>query len=157
MHREIRILTDGASLSVLADHAVIPPFGVAAGVSGAANKFVVVRDGEEIQPSPVPGKVGGFVLRKNDIVRMQSAGGGGHGDPLKRDPLRVAKDVQLGYLSAKQAKGRYGVVFAADGLNIVEIRQIRHGVIARVYADVIVGGCQLAGQFFRCPSQKLHQ
>ncbi|MBT6275728.1 MAG: hydantoinase B/oxoprolinase family protein, partial [Chromatiales bacterium] len=116
MHREIRILTDGASLSVLADHAVIPPFGVAAGVSGAANKFVVVRDGEEIQPSPVPGKVGGFVLRKNDIVRMQSAGGGGHGDPLKRDPLRVAKDVQLGYLSAKQAKGRYGVVFAADGL-----------------------------------------
>ena len=115
MHRDIRILTDGASLSVLADHAVIPPFGVASGRSGAANRFVVERDGEEIQPSPVPGKVGGFPLRAGDIVRLQSAGGGGHGDPLNRDVERVRSDVSLGYLSAEQAEHRYGVVLSEDG------------------------------------------
>ncbi|MSO76257.1 MAG: hypothetical protein EXQ87_05010 [Alphaproteobacteria bacterium] len=115
MRRDIRVLVDGASLSVLADHAVIPPFGVAGGYSGAANRFVVLRGGEVLQPSPVPGKVGGFMLRKDDIVRMESSGGGGYGDPLKRDPERVARDVFLGYLSGERAEQRYGVALAADG------------------------------------------
>lgn len=115
MRRDVRILADGASLSVLADHAVIPPFGVAGGFSGAANRFVVIRDGETIEPSPVQGKVGGFKLLKGDIVRMESSGGGGYGDPLSRDPQRVARDVFLGYLSAERAAERYGVVVAGDG------------------------------------------
>jgi N-methylhydantoinase B len=115
MRRDVRILTDGASLSVLADHAVIPPFGVAGGYSGAPNRFVVLRDGETIQPSPVPGKVGGFKLRKGDIVRIETSGGGGFGDPLQRDPTHVARDVYLGYVSAARARDRYGVIIADDG------------------------------------------
>ena len=55
MRRDIRILGDGASLSVLADHAIIPPFGVAGAHGGAANRFIVIRDGKIIQPSPVHG------------------------------------------------------------------------------------------------------
>jgi N-methylhydantoinase B len=115
MQRDIRILADGASLSVLADHAIIPPFGVAGGHSGAANRFVVERDGVEIEPSPVAGKVGGFALLKGDIVRMQSSGGGGYGDPYKREPERVRRDVELGYLSARDARQRFGVVLDGDG------------------------------------------
>ena len=110
MRRDVRILSDGASLSVLADHAIIPPFGVAGGHSGAANRFVVEREGVEIEPSPVPGKVGGFALEKNDIVRMQSSGGGGYGNPLARDVDRVRRDVELGYISRDQARERFGVV-----------------------------------------------
>ena len=116
MRRDLRILEDGASLSVLADHAVIPPFGVAGGRSGAANRFVVIRDGNEIEPSPVPGKVGGFKLQKGDIVRMESSGGGGYGDPLKRKPENVARDVSLGYLNATDAQTRYGVILDSDGV-----------------------------------------
>lgn len=115
MRRDIRVLVDGASLSVLADHAVIPPFGVAGGRSGAANRFVVIRDGETIEPSPVPGKVGGFKLKAGDIVRLESSGGGGHGDPIRRDPEAVARDVYLGYLSRERAREIYGVVLASDG------------------------------------------
>ena len=115
MRRDIRILGDGASLSVLGDHAIIPPFGVAGAHSGAKNRFTVIRDGEVIQPSPVPGKVGGFPLRKGDIVRLESSGGGGYGDPLARDPLRVERDVHLGYLGKERAKERYGVVFDDHG------------------------------------------
>ena len=115
MRRDIRILADEASLSVLADHAIIPPFGVAGGHSGALNRFVVLRDGEVIQPSPVPGKVGGFKLLKDDVVRIESAGGGGYGDPMDRDPARVAQDVHLGYLSGEDALNRYGVALDAQG------------------------------------------
>ena len=113
--RDIRILVPGASLSVLADKNVIPPFGVAAGIGGAANRFTVVRGGETIEPSPVPGKVGGFALQVDDVVRMESSGGGGYGDPLARDPARVRADVALGYLSAAQARARYGVVLDGAG------------------------------------------
>jgi N-methylhydantoinase B len=115
MARDIRVLADGASLSVLADKNVIPPFGVAGGASGAGNRFTVVRDGETVEPSPRPGKVGGFALVRNDIVRLESSGGGGCGDALSRDPRRVARDVSLGYISRQQARARYGVVLDADG------------------------------------------
>ena len=115
MRRDIRILGDGASLSVLADHAIIPPFGVAGAHGGAANRFIVIRDGKIIQPSPVPGKVGGFPLRNGDIVRLESSGGGGYGDPLDRDPTKVKSDVHLGYLDLIRAKERYGVVLDEVG------------------------------------------
>ena len=116
MRRDIRILSDGASLSVLGDHAIIPPFGVAGAHGGAANRFVVIRDGEIVQPSPVPGKVGGFPLRKGDIVRVESSGGGGYGDPLDRDPELVGRDVSLGYIGEARARNRYGVVLGSDGV-----------------------------------------
>ena len=115
LRRDIRVLVDSASLSVLSDKNVIPPFGVAGGGSGAANRFTVVRDGETIEPSPMPGKVAGFELRAGDIVRMESSGGGGYGDPLARDPDRVRRDAALGYLSAAEARARYGVALTADG------------------------------------------
>lgn len=115
MARDIRVLTDGASLSVLADKNVIPPFGVRGGSSGAANRFTVLRDGEVIEPSPVPGKVGGFALREGDIVHIETSGGGGHGDPLARAPAQVIEDVRLGYLTHEQARARYGVVLAGIG------------------------------------------
>ena len=118
MRRDLELLTDGAALSVLGDKNVIPPFGVAGGVSGAANRFTVVRNGQLIEPSPIPGKVGAYPLKKGDIVRMESSGGGGYGDPLSRDPDRVLRDVTLGYISSDQADARYGVIL--DGAGTVD-------------------------------------
>ena len=115
LRRDVRILHGGASLSVLADKNIIPPFGVAGGVGGAANRFTVIRDGETIEPSPIPGKVGGFALQAGDIVRMETSGGGGYGDPLARKPEKVRDDVALGYLDREQARDRYGVVIGASG------------------------------------------
>lgn len=109
MRREIKVLSDTASLSVLSDKNVIPPFGVAGGGSGAPNRFTVIRDGTVIEPSPMPGKVAGFEMQAGDVVRMESSGGGGYGDPLERDPSRVAEDVQHGYIAAADAETRYGV------------------------------------------------
>jgi N-methylhydantoinase B len=110
LRRDVRILGVRAMLSVLSEKNVIPPYGVAGGSNGAANRFVVLRDDEIVQPSDVPGKVSGFALRTGDIVREETAGGGGYGDPLTRDPEKVAEDVRVGYLTAEQARIRYGVV-----------------------------------------------
>ncbi|MGH8746687.1 MAG: hydantoinase B/oxoprolinase family protein, partial [Burkholderiales bacterium] len=115
IRRDLRILSESASLSVLADKCVIPPFGTATAMSGAANRFVVLRDGSVLEPSPVPGKVGGFALQRDDVVRIETAGGGGYGDPLGRDPAQVADDVALGYLSTRQAQHRFGVVLDDRG------------------------------------------
>ena len=115
LRRDIRILGDVAMLSVLSEKNVIPPYGVAGGSNGAANRFVVLRHGEVVQPSDVPGKVSGFPFRTGDVVREETAGGGGYGDPLIRDPDDVARDVAQGYLSAAQALVRYGVALGDDG------------------------------------------
>ena len=115
LRRDIKVLDETAMLSVLSEKNVIPPYGVAGGGNGAANRFVVVRNGKVIQPSDVPGKVSGFELQAGDLVREETAGGGGFGDPLIRDPALVAEDVRLDYLTAEQAGARYGVVFESDG------------------------------------------
>ena len=138
LRRDVRILGDVASLSVLADKNLIPPFGVAGALSGAANRFTVIRGGETIEPSPVPGKVGDFPLQAGDVVRMETSGGGGYGDPLARAPERVQADVALGYLDRDQAAGRYGVVIDADGnVESAETQELRDRLRAsRVQAPV---------------------
>ena len=110
LRRDVRILGERGALSVLSEKNVIPPYGVEGGSNGAANNFTVIRDGEVTPPSDVPGKVSGFVLRTGDIVREETAGGGGYGDRLKRDPEKVLADVLDGYLTESEAEHRYGVI-----------------------------------------------
>ena len=43
------------------------------------------------------------------------AGGGGFGNPIERDPDRVAEDVRNGLVSSAAALRDYGVVLADDG------------------------------------------
>jgi N-methylhydantoinase B len=125
MRNEIRVLGEAAQLSVISDKNVIPPYGVNGGENGAGNRFTVVRDGEIVEPSPVPGKVSGFPLRRGDIVREESSGGGGWGDPLDREPARVARDVELGYIGAEQARRRYGVDVRPDGALGLDTERLR--------------------------------
>jgi N-methylhydantoinase B len=47
---------------------------------------------------------------------MDAAGGGGYGDPLERDPERVAEDVREGYVSIAAARDQYGVVLTGKDL-----------------------------------------
>ncbi|HXQ40740.1 MAG TPA: hydantoinase B/oxoprolinase family protein [Candidatus Udaeobacter sp.] len=56
-------------------------------------------------------KPGGFKLGRGDVFAYTFQGGGGYGDPLQRDPGRVARDVEDGYVSPGSAAEHYGVVF----------------------------------------------
>ena len=104
---------------------IIPPYGVEGGGSGAVNCFTVIRDGSVVQPSDVPGKVSGFPLIPGDTVREETAGGGGYGDPLMRDPEKVLQDVVKGYLSKSQAKLRYGVQISKKKINHTATQDLR--------------------------------
>jgi N-methylhydantoinase B len=56
-----------------------------------------------------------FEFKKNDVVYMRVASGGGYGDPLEREPQRVLADVIDGIVSEKVARDIYGVVLEPTG------------------------------------------
>lgn len=47
-------------------------------------------------------------VRSGDVVHVRGMGGGGYGDPAKRDPRQVAEDVDSGLLSPDRAERVYG-------------------------------------------------
>ena len=113
MRRELRLCGPEASYSVLADGAVLPAFGILGAWSGVPVGSHVVRQRREVRFT-TPGKVSGFRMIEGDVLVLQSAGGGGYGDPLERDPERVLGDVREGYVSRERARERYGVVVGDD-------------------------------------------
>ncbi|CAN0135270.1 unnamed protein product [Discosporangium mesarthrocarpum] len=147
LRRDVKILGATGALSVLSEKNVIPPYGVEGGSNGAANSFTVIRDGEITQPSPVPGKVSGFPLKTGDIVREETAGGGGYGDPLKRDPDLVQADVAEGYLTVAEAAQRYGVVLDGDTVDAAateakraELSQVKVSVAVELSNEEMTDG-----------------
>jgi N-methylhydantoinase B len=57
----------------------------------------------------------GNVLRRGDVLRLATSGGGGWGHPFDRPLERVRRDVVGGVVSAESARRDYGVVIDADG------------------------------------------
>ena len=112
--RAIRLLEGEARYSVLSDRAVLPPFGIGGAGPAASVKVSVVRAGEETE-FETPGKVTGHAIAADDVVVLESAGGGGYGDPLARDPARVRDDVAAGLVSRERARDGYGVAITATG------------------------------------------
>jgi len=108
MERALRVLVPGARYSLLSDGAVLPAFGVLGGLAGVPVSARIERQGA-VEEFEMPGKVAGHLLEDGSIVMVRSAGGGGYGDPLDRDPERVALDVREGYVSAAAARESYGV------------------------------------------------
>ncbi len=115
--REIRVLSEEASLTVLSDRNVLPPYGVLGAGPGAPNKFSVKSGAAEIVPGLIPGKIANHPLKKDDVVISESSGGGGFGDPLERDFASIEADLQQGYVTATHAHDIYGVVFSGGRMD----------------------------------------
>jgi N-methylhydantoinase B len=58
----------------------------------------------------LPGLVDDEPIPAGTLVRVETTGGGGWGDPLEREPSRVVLDVVQGKVSARVAREEYGVV-----------------------------------------------
>ncbi|TIT56290.1 MAG: methylhydantoinase, partial [Mesorhizobium sp.] len=82
--------------------------GALGGGDGEPNSVAVFRNGVEHIP-PHLSKEQDIPLKAGDRVRVGTPGGGGYGDPRERDPKLVARDVQLGYYTAEQAKDLFGI------------------------------------------------
>ena len=62
----------------------------------------------------------GVPVEAGDTVTRPSAGGGGLGDPLTRDPATVCEDVTDGYVSIERARKDYGVVVREIDADLAE-------------------------------------
>jgi len=135
MRREVRVLGDEGTYSVLSDRAVVPPYGVGGGGSAAPVNVAFRIDGRET-PLATPGKATGVLLRRDAVYVMESAGGGGFGDPFTRDPARVAEDVRAGFVSIERARDAYGVALDREG-------EVDNGETSRLRSDATSRGSTL--------------
>jgi N-methylhydantoinase B len=101
---------DEALLQVRSDRLKFAPYGLSGGQAGTKGRNVALtKEGERVMPSKFQ-----MTLREGESIRIQTAGAGGWGDPLARDPLRVAQDVLEGRVSLERARQVYGVVIDAE-------------------------------------------
>jgi N-methylhydantoinase B len=104
---EIEVLADdGADVFLLGERGKYPPPGANGGGPAALNRFIYETDAGEQTP-PLVSKVTDIKIRRGQKVRLETPGGGGFGDPLERDPERVARDVRLGYVTPEAAARDY--------------------------------------------------
>lgn len=115
--REWMALDDDVNVTLMAERAVIPAPGVLGGRAGTTARYVI-NDGAD-EGRTLPSKTPPQKLARGDRFLIQSAGGGGYGSPVDRDPQRVLDDVLDGYISADAARADYGVEIV-DGVIDVE-------------------------------------
>ncbi|MBI2848974.1 MAG: hydantoinase B/oxoprolinase family protein [Chloroflexi bacterium] len=82
-------------------------------------KGVIPQSLEEVAGTlEVPPAMSVSYLRRGDVYRCMSCGGGGYGDPLDRDPGLVLRDVERGLVSSECAQSIYGVSIHPDKVEI---------------------------------------
>jgi len=107
--KEFRALCDSAFLCV-ADRAILSCWGLRGGKAGAPFRVTVDPGGPNERV--LPGLVDDEPISAGTLVRVETTGGGGWGDPLEREPELVALDTLEGKISARAAREDYGVVLA---------------------------------------------
>ena len=98
-----------ARASFVMDHGRFGPQGALGGGDGAVNKVVILRGEERYVPQHLS-KEQDISMAPGDMVWVRTPGGGGYGDPFRRPPQAVFKDVRLGRVSIEQARKFYGVI-----------------------------------------------
>jgi N-methylhydantoinase B len=110
--RDIRVIADEGILASRLENVTYPAWGVNGGHSGRPGRIVVnpgMPDERLLKPLSDNNR-----LRKGDLLRIMTPGGGGWGDPLERDVASVQGDVLDGFVSWHSARDDYGVVLDAE-------------------------------------------
>jgi N-methylhydantoinase B len=87
------------------DRAKFPANGIVGGKPGSRSRFVIHLGTDKEHETPASGR---YDLRAGERFFLQSAGGGGYGDPEKRERASLARDIAEGYVSADSAVQNYG-------------------------------------------------
>lgn len=81
------------------------PWGLWGGQESLSSLTLVQQPDGSIEK--VPGKISHLPLRAGGSVTFLTAGGGGYGDPARRDPAAVERDLLQGYISKEKAELDY--------------------------------------------------
>ena len=140
--REYEILAEEAVMAIRIDCVKNPPWGIAGGMSGGPGRAVInpgLPDERVLAPLS-----DGNRLRRGDILRIETGGGGGYGHPHDRTPDAVLQDVLGGFVSPEAAERLYGVAidgFAVDDARTATLRANRYPAKAfhrNEYVDALV-------------------
>lgn len=130
VRRQWRNLTDETNVNLRMDRFKFSSPGVFGAKPARASKAVLNpgRPGER----PLTSKIAGLKFKRDDLLSVEFAGGGGLGDPLERDPARVRDDVVRGYVSLEAAREDYGVALDAKDLHVdaAATAQLRQKTVA---------------------------
>jgi N-methylhydantoinase B len=77
-----------------------PALGMCGGRPGALRQYLV--NGKVVHPK------GRYELAPGDVLELLDAGGGGYGDPSRRDPRRIEEDIHQGFVTPTAAARDYG-------------------------------------------------
>jgi N-methylhydantoinase B len=99
LQREYLLLEDAAVIRRF-DKAKFPPQGLADGKSGSGARFVI-RLGTAEEREAISGR---YEMKAGERFLLQTAGGGGYGEPEKRERAAVMRDVAEGYVSPDDVK-----------------------------------------------------
>jgi N-methylhydantoinase B len=104
--REFRFTADEGVMHIRSDRRKHMPYGLAGGKDGTPswNIFNPGTPREEILPTHVTREV-----RRGDVLRHITGGGGGYGDPLQRDHDLIRREVEEGKFSPDYVRRHYQV------------------------------------------------
>jgi len=106
MARQIRIRADNTTFSARSDAHVVPALGVFGGK--ASNTTRIRRNPDTDREEVLHSKASGLVLAAGEVVRIETLGGGGYGDPAERALAEIARDLREGKVSRPAAERDYG-------------------------------------------------
>jgi len=128
--RQYRFLEAEALLQLRSDRRQHLPYGLDDGHPGTPSSNILNPGSREERSLPTNVTT---EIRKGDVFRHVTAGGGGYGQPLERDCARVLDDVLDSKISAEYAERVYGVVVGEGGARVDEVatRSLRERLTAR--------------------------
>ncbi len=122
-------LHDPMTVAYFAEMHEDPPKGARGGESGQRSLVAkITRDGREELLPPI----GLVELQPGEYIRGVESGGGGYGEPWRRDPQRVRHDVLEGWVSSTRAQDTYAVVLTGR-------REDNNLAVDEVATDVLRG------------------
>ena len=98
LQREYELLQD-ATVVRRYDKSRFPAGGLDGGKAGAPARFVIRLGTPEERATQASGR---YEMQAGERFLLQSAGGGGYGDPRERDRAALARDIAEGYVSRRK-------------------------------------------------------
>lgn len=109
----IKLRRGEARVSMVMDHGRTGPQGVLGGKDGGTNTVLIEQSGVSYRP-PHLSKDQDIEIGVGDVVRVSTPGGGGFGDPARRAPAAIVRDVARGYYTEAEAREKFGQAHAAE-------------------------------------------
>jgi N-methylhydantoinase B len=107
-------LNDEIICSQMTDRHLLAPWGLEGGKEGGCGATFVMKSGSqkwqtmrEAYGKASTSRYSNVSIRRGDRVRLVTPGGGGYGDPAKRDRAAIERDLREGYISEHAASKFY--------------------------------------------------